>query len=323
MPKQQLAALVATAGAVLLGLGLLTATHAALAGPAPPSAAAATPAPPAPLTRRQLEHRVKRFVASVTGSLVSDDPVELWSTPVCPVLVGLSGDEGEHVFAHLESTVRALGIPLGRIGCQPNFQIIVTSQPDATINALAKSQPKAFAQGHDFPSFVNTVRPVRFWYNTQLAGRDSAVTNMTMFTPPTGDEASGPVGSGLAPTGGYPGVAVDATAPRFLYAMYQPLVSVIAVVDLNRVVGFDWGQIADYVAMAGLTRVNNLDATFDDAPTILRLFSAAGQERLSGLSDWDKALLKELYATSPYSRSQRIEVSARMAHDIESYRAYK
>jgi hypothetical protein len=35
-----------------------------------------------------------------------------------------------------------------------------------------------------------------------------------------------------------------------------------------------------------------------------------------GLSDWDTALLKELYKTDPYSRSQRIEVSAHMAHDI-------
>jgi hypothetical protein len=38
--------------------------------------------------------------------------------------------------------------------------------------------------------------------------------------------------------------------------------------------------------------------------------------RPMGLSDWDTALLKELYKTDPYSRSQRIEVSAHMAHDI-------
>jgi hypothetical protein len=316
MPKRRSPARIATAIAVAVGLPLLTATHAAPAVPPPASAATATQAPPSPLTHRQLERQVKRFVSSVTGSLVSDDPVQLWGAPVCPVLVGLTGDEGEHVFAHLERTLRALGIPLGQIGCEPNFQIIVTSQPEQAINALAKSQPTAFAQGHDLQSFVNTARPVRIWYNTQLVGDGAAVTNMTWLSPATGDEASGPVGSGIAPIGGYAGVAVDATAPRFQYAAYQPLVRVIAVVDLKRVVGFDWGQIADYVAMAGLTRVNNLDASFDDAPTILRLFRAAGQERPTGLSAWDKALLKELYATSPYSRSQRIEVSARMTHDV-------
>ncbi len=316
MRKQRPLVLIATAGAALVGLCLLRATQAAPADPAPAPAAAAMRAPSSPPTRRQLERQVKRYVSDVTGSLVSDDPVQLWRTPVCPVLVGLTGDEGEQVFAHLERTVRALGIPLGQIGCQPNLQIIVTAQPEATIDALAKSQPKAFAQGHDLQSFLTSARPVRFWYDTELAGRDAAVTNVTLFSAPTGDQASGPIGSGLAPTGGYPGVAVDATAARFQYAAYYPLVSVIAVVDLNRVVGFDWGQIADYVAMAGLTRVNNLDGSFGDAPTILRLFNAAGQERPNGLSDWDKALLKELYATSPYSRSQRIEVSTRMAHDI-------
>jgi hypothetical protein len=120
------------------------------------------------------------------------------------------------------------------------------------------------------------------------------------------------------PTGGVPAVGLYSpaqTAPRFDYGGVRPLANVMAIVDLNRVAGFDLRQFVDYVVMAGLTRVD-LDANFGDAPTILRLVSATGKDRPMGLSDWDKALLKELYATSPFSRSQRIEVSMHMAHDL-------
>ncbi len=296
-------------------LALLILAPVGFADPPAPPTAAATPAPPSPQNRKQLERELKGFVANVTGSLMSDDPVQLWRMPVCPVLAGLPADQGEQVFAHLERTVRALGIPLGDTGCQPNFQIIVTSQPEPTIDALVKSQPTAFGDRRALQSFINTARPVRIYYSARLIGNGTGAMNMAVLSPTTGAPGTGPVGTNVEPTGGYAGVGMDKTSPRFQAGAEHPLVSVVAVVDLNRVAGFDWGQIADYVAMTGLTRVN-LDAKFGDAPTILRLFSAEPKDRPTTLSDWDRALLRELYTTSASERDQRFEVALRMTHDI-------
>jgi hypothetical protein len=90
---------------------------------------------------------------------------------------------------------------------------------------------------------------------------------------------------------------------------------VIAIVDYARVMGLDWRQVADYIVMAGMTKVD-LDAKFGDSPTILRLFSSSADDRPQALSEWDKALLKELYSTSPNSRHQRLQVATRMLHDV-------
>jgi hypothetical protein len=301
-------------------VGLLTLTHTALADPPAGAAAAATQASASPQRtardRKELTRQLKSFVSNVTGPLMSDDPVPLWRTPVCPVLAGLAGDKGEQVFAHLESTLRGLGIPVGGIGCRPNFQVVVTSQPEATIDAMAKTQSDEFGDARHLQSFMNTARPVRIWYSTVLPTATVALSGGGVGAV-TGVIGAGGSGAALGTdsTSVASGVAMDSTGTRFSYAAYLPMVSVIAVVDLNQVVGFDWGQIADYVAMGGATQVN-LDAKFGDAPTILRLFSATGKDRLAGLSDWDKALLTELYRTDPQARSQRFEVSMRMAHDL-------
>jgi hypothetical protein len=252
--------------------------------------------------RRELERRVRRFVSKVTGSLVSDDAVQLWSTPLCPAIAGLPRSEGEPVFAYLEQTVRALGITLAPIGCRPNLVIVATPQPEALINAMSHRWPWVFHYGSGLQSFLDTARPVRIWYNADLVDEYGVPSDVATL---------GPGMSG----GGAPLMRVRATSPRSDYWSIHQLHTVIAFVDLKRADGFAWRQIVDYVVMTGLTRVDP-DANFGDAPTILRLFSATDKDRPTGLTDWDKALLKELYQTSPLLRNQRIDVSLRMAHDI-------
>jgi hypothetical protein len=79
------------------------------------------------------------------------------------------------------------------------------------------------------------------------------------------------------------------------------LKSVIVVIDLTRVVGLDWPQVTDYIAMAGVTEVN-LNAQVDGAPTIMSLFSTSGDARPQCLSDWDRSFIKEIYLTDPVYR---------------------
>jgi hypothetical protein len=297
---------------VLVGLCLLTLAQGGLADPPAPPAAALTQTPSSPpmskQARKELERQLRSFVSNVTGSY---EPVPLWRTPVCPVLAGLPRSEGEAVFAHLEGTMRALGMPLGEIGCRPNLQLIVSSQPEESIAAMAKTQPEAFGDTRHLQSFISKERPVRVWYNTVLADHTTAEV-----VSPTIGVGTGTTGTDLGTSGGTAVVtSVDPTRPRFEMSAYHPLISVIAIVDLKRVQGFDWNQIAEYVAMAALTRVN-LDANFGDAPTILRLFSVSSTDRPTGLSDWDKALLTELYRSDPRSRSERLEVSMHMVRDI-------
>lgn len=273
--------------------------------------------------RRELERRIKGFVATVIGPMYSSDAVELWRAPICPALMGLPRSEGEHFFAHMEATMRALGISLGQIGCKPNFLIVVTLQPEDLINRIATRWPGVFGgSGAGLEAFIHTPRAVRIWHNADLVDSYGAPASTVYLMDSGGGSNSGPHSNSTVgvstTTVGVPAVGVmglGTTAPRFQYSLVRTFFNGVAIVDRTRVVGFDWNQVADYVVMAGLTQVNS-EADFGDAPTILRLFTVPEKDRLVGLSDWDRALLKELYKTDPVWRSQRFDVSARMTRDI-------
>jgi hypothetical protein len=246
---------------------------------------------------------VRTFISTVSGVPYwsDDDPVALWRTPICPLVAGLDAADGELLFNRLTATLALVGVPRGGVGCRPNFFVIVTAQPEATLEEMGRRGSRMFGNGTGSWSFVHTPRPVRIWYNASLTDLDGV----------------GPVPFGRM-FGGFDGLPTfyhQGLGLRQEFVVVPHLDSVIAIVDYARVMGLDWRQVADYIVMAGLTKVD-LDARFGDSPTILRLFSNSADARPQALSEWDKALLKELYSTSPNYRHQRLQVAVRMLHDV-------
>ena len=74
-------------------------------------------------------------------------------------------------------------------------------------------------------------------------------------------------------------------------------------------------QLADYVAMSGFAKLKP-DALLGNAPTILTLFNAAHEAAPSGLTDWDKAFLRALYATEQKSKLQRSQIARQMVREM-------
>jgi hypothetical protein len=91
--------------------------------------------------------------------------------------------------------------------------------------------------------------------------------------------------------------------------------SVIVVVDLDDTQQIKLGPLTDYISMVGLTDVD-LDGDWGHETTILRLFAASGDAIPKGLSIWDRAFLKALYATSQDDRHQRTEIARAMVNDL-------
>jgi hypothetical protein len=57
-------------------------------------------------------------------------------------------------------------------------------------------------------------------------------------------------------------------------------------------------------------------ARLGDAPTILKLFDGASEAAPAGLTDWDRAFLKSLYATEQISKQQRGQIARHMVREI-------
>jgi hypothetical protein len=259
---------------------------------------------------RALEQRVHTYISNVTGVPFwsIDDPVQLWRRPICPLVAGLPREEGEFIFDRLAALLTSIGAPRGLTGCHPNFFIIVTPEPESVLNGAWDRNWHMFGSASPtlVKRFIATPRPVRIWYNDIPSSAD--------HTPATASIVST---SNLAGTsfGGLPTFDHDGNGLRAEFIAVHDMLAVVAIVDITKVAGLDWKQVTDYIAMAGLTKID-LDAHVGETPSILQLFSASADSRPGGLSDWDKAFLQGLYHSEVISRHQRMAVSKRMVEDL-------
>jgi hypothetical protein len=240
---------------------------------------------------------VDAFVRAITRNrgLPDGDSLVRWNSPICFLVAGLTAEEVKLVSARLSQISSSSGAPLARSPCQPNFVIVATSEPERVLNAWYARDSRLF--GDAAPARIrqfledSQARPVRVWYNID-PGRKSGTRNGHFVPSNTRGESSAFTGN---------------TAVDFL--------SVVAIIDTRLAEHTTPDQVADYVAMAGLTRLD-LDAELGSAPSILRLFAASQENHPSGLSSWDAAFLKALYQSNQTSRTQRLDIAERVAQEI-------
>jgi hypothetical protein len=257
--------------------------------------------------REALEQQVKTFVSGV-ASKPYDAPLARWQSvvPICPLVAGLSKEDGEYILMRVSQIAAAAGAPLGKQHCKPNFYIVVSADPDALLKAWSKRDVWMFGDEADQGSgkirkFLGASSPIRIWYNAEL------------YT----DEGV-PLGNMQGRSGYSVGDArIDsrARATRMVFSETRDLTSALVMVDGPRAKGVNFRQLASFIAMVGLAEVR-ADVNISDAPSILRLFSSAEADRPSGLSPWDESFLKALYHTLPTDKQQLAEIKSAMVQDI-------
>ena len=256
--------------------------------------------------REVLKQRLNTFVSTVTRANAGSqqDPLAVWDSPLCFAIAGLPRAQGEDVLDRLSKAAEAAGAVLAaEQTCHPRFIVVFTGQPEVLLHTWYNHKQTVFNCSFPWPvnEFINMPRPVRVWYNLELRAPLAGL-------PSTADPAEFvhvlPQGCGRAS-------ATGTTGSHITFPTVPDFSSVLVVVDLNRVKGFKLSQIADYIAMSGLAKINH-DASVADAPTILNLFTASGDAVPQGLTDWDRSFLEAIYHTFQYVRGQRVAVVDRM-----------
>jgi hypothetical protein len=249
--------------------------------------------------RAELAPKVSAFVYDV-AALEKGDGVARWQRPVCPLVSGLPQLEGEFILARVSEIARAAGVALASEQCAPNLYVLVTTKPKDLLRGMKKRNFTFTFGGHPYPAvvdeFIDTPRPVRVWYDTDLF--DSR---------------------GMPPTNPFPPFPnTIASYPQIQQALDSHLLSnvsykfsrVFVIVDQTLLPGVSRGQLADYVGMVSLAQIKPA-AHLGDAQTILKLFATAPQAAPAGMSDWDQAFLRALYGTEGQQFLQERSVIAR------------
>jgi hypothetical protein len=258
--------------------------------------------------RAILAHRVEKFVYGITVTPF-DDSIARWQkqTPICPLVAGLSQDDGEYMLARLSQIATTAGAALAPEKCRPNFFVVITSVPDELIAAWSTRNDLFGRDAYKsrVRRFMTSSNPVRAWYNVRLTDQDGT-----------------PCGGGGGLAGAYiPGLdripicMVAATAGHLRFGMVRDISSVIMVIDARLAKGINFGQLSAYVAMNGLAEIR-INAKAGDAPSILHLFSEPASAPQLGLSPWDAAYLKAIYHTEQTDKTQLLAVKDSVVHDL-------
>ena len=270
----------------------------------PPPAAAPAKAPLETVTitakqRKLIEHRISTFASSITIT-ARDESLARWSEPICPLVAGMSREGGEFTLARVSRAARDAGAPLAPEKCEPNFLIVLTPKPEELLEKWWNRNSRAFNDERGIGGikhYIATRRPVRVWYNL-TSGCSGMQSNFV-----------------VQEGGVYPVCVSHRLDSRLNWQTVRVITSVIVVVDTTQVAALTAGQLADYISMIGLAQIRE-NASPGEAPTILQLFAGSEAARPAGLSPWDQAFLKGLYATDSEKVTQISEIKYSMYRSI-------
>ncbi|MEP6546687.1 MAG: hypothetical protein ABJD53_04420 [Gammaproteobacteria bacterium] len=261
--------------------------------------------------RSLIEHQVESFVSAIAIAPYQES-LARWETSICPLVAGLPRDHGEFILRRISEIAAAAGAPLAAEHCRANFYVIVSADPDALLKAWRKRDPNIFGDEGErkIRGFLCAGGPARVWYNANLAASDG--TPLTLDVP--GLTAGGLSTGSSSALSGVPN-NTHALGFRLKRDEVRELSSVIVTIDSRRARGVSFGQLADYIALAGLAEVR-LDAAVGNLPTIFNLFSAGGKDSPPALSAWDQAFLKALYHSDPTDKTQLSAIKGSVVRDV-------
>ena len=286
------ASFVVTACALALGASAVLAQtpQTAAAGAAKPGGATTvSPVTVEAATPKVIQKQTWSFVEAYAAAAPKLDLIARWHEPICVKVVNLTPEQAAMVQGRVEEVARGVGLPVGKPGCESNIQIVLTSQPQAFVDKVAKADEHAL--GFHYPSQLNKVKTVSHsvqgWYKTATQGGKighdglpfaplkSPIAAKTAYEdggrPNPGNlagETQAPETLDIAENGSPPGCAgsliSDCTRSAFK--------NVLVVVDVHAVEGKSLGAVADYVAMLALSQVKPADGC-SPMPSILDLLA--------------------------------------------------
>ncbi len=233
----------------------------------------------------------------------------------------LQREAAEFVVDRISSVAESVGLEAGWPRCEPRAFIVFASDADAAAQDLIEARGRQFRigiSGTDLGSsavqaFTASYRPVRWWHSSVPVDEETGrVTARLPGQPPfSAARLTSPHDLGER--------ASRTEASRIRSPLRDDLSQVIIIVDIDQVAGVDLGALADYLAVISLAQIDpELDPGSYD--TILSLFAPGANPPL-GLTDWDRAFLRGLYAaeqTDEASNARIGNVANTMADEIRA-----
>ncbi len=227
-------------------------------------------------------NRQARDISDVTNNLY-DRPLARIEDRLCPGVIGLRTEAAQLMVDRIRWNAERLDMWLApEDGCAPNLIIAFVEDGRAQIAELAERQPWLFQAltRDERERLMAEDGPVRVWTTAQQRTRDGMpiARRESLDDPPV--------------------VQMWMAHSKIYLTVREDITQVLVLFDRTGVRGKTVIQLADYATMRSFarTRPASAGATLD---TILALFDGA-QEPPGGLTDFDQAYLRSVYAGIPH-----------------------
>ncbi|GAA0394502.1 hypothetical protein GCM10009093_21350 [Brevundimonas terrae] len=250
------------------------------------------------VSARQLDEQVSSFVRDIS---VPDFNLNVarWHRDMCVSVVNMQNDVAQYIIDRVAEVALEVDVKPGDPGCSANVTVIATANANETTgeivnryrNTLLPDVSGARRSRQALERFAESDLPVRWWHISILIDPDTGQAASRMQNGHiTGEYAVGHESDGLKSIVDFPSVEVRSTNLRS--GLRSDLASAIIILDMEKVAGISVPQIADYIAMIALTRVN-MDADYSDYNSVLSLMT---DKDILGLTEWDMAFLRSIYS---------------------------
>jgi hypothetical protein len=313
-------------------LSVVIAAALALAGGASAQTPEPAPSQVAPLVvegaapPKTIEKQAWSFVQTYSVGSPKLDLIARWREPICVEVVNLTPEQAAMVKARIEEVAKGVGLPSRGPGCKSNIQVVLTSQPQAFLDKVAKADERAL--GFHYPSDLKRVKtvthPIQAWYKTATQGGKVGHDGLPFAYVTCAVDSCANQGSLKGevqvaesldiPENGTPPGCAGSLINHCERSVFK---NVLVVVDSTAVNGKNLGSLADYFAMVALSQAKSLDGC-SAFPSILDLMAKSpcpGRDPPDGITAADASFLTALYAANPEAQAaaEQVDIAGRMA----------
>lgn len=252
-----------------------------------------------PVSRDQARERATTFIRQI-GVARGDTSAARFIDPVCVRVLGIAEPYADLVADRMRAIAGEAGIDVAPQGCRPNVIVSFVGDASALVRDIARRSPTRLQNValDQRSALLNGNAPIRWWYLTETRSRHSmrhapqSVQTGTVQQSPDQSVSSNTLDVDSLTEYGAGSLVSNSAARAILEAN--------VVIDLDQAEGQTLQAVAAYAAFVGFSEVR--PSAPPPTGSILGLF--ATESGSSGLTDWDLAFLRSLYAI-PLDREAR------------------
>ncbi|HET7084752.1 MAG TPA: hypothetical protein VFI23_08285 [Rhizomicrobium sp.] len=268
-----------------------------------------------------------KFVQSFAAPTHLIGKMARWEDGICPITVGLRPAAASFITQRVKGAAVQVGAPVNsKEGCEHNVAIIFTSAPQALLDNIRKKQPwfLGYADNSDQTKKLAAItRPIQAWYLTATKDLKGSIEIDSSKTVGLGLQIDvpcpAPAPSASMCTYFFPNAHAASVTGNHLGDGLRSIFHVVTiVVDPTKLVDYEIGSLADYIALLALTQLNSLD-TCQQLPSIVNLLAENCATKSSALTENDFAYLRGLYKMSSNMNlgTQKNEISYQMEQALK------